>query len=84
MHNNAIIQVLELMEAFIMSVETPARDRNTREDNRGTRWLGLICGPNKDFALEYQVLNWVLVTSALHGYFTDGREFFASYPITGG
>ncbi len=32
-----------------------------------TRWIALICGPNKDFALEYQVLNWVLVTSAFMG-----------------
>jgi len=27
----------------------------------------LLCGHNKDFALEYQVLNWVLVSSAFIG-----------------
>ena len=57
-----------------------ALDWNETEESRTTRWLGMICGRSQDFALEYQVLNWVLVTSALMGVLLTAENFLLRIP----
>lgn len=37
------------------------------KESRSTQWLSWTCGRPSEFDLEFQVLNWVLITSALMG-----------------
>ena len=50
-------------------------------ENRITRWLSLICGHTSHFELEYQVLNWVLVTSAFMGVLLTVENFILRIPF---
>lgn len=65
-----------------MPFNNPAlpHDWNEVQGNRSARWISLICGPNQDFALEYQVLNWVLVTSAFMGVLLTVENFILLIP----
>ncbi len=46
-----------------------------------TQWLYFICGTTGDFALEYQVLNWVLVTSAFMGVLLTVENIMLQIPF---
>jgi len=49
-------------------------------ENYITKWLSLICGHTSHFELEYQVLNWVLVTSALMGILLTIENYILRIP----
>lgn len=49
-------------------------------ENHVKRWLTLICGDTSHFELEYQVLNWVLITSALMGILLTVENYILRIP----
>jgi hypothetical protein len=57
-----------------------AHEHDTIHENHVARWLTLICGDTSHFELEFQVLNWVLVTSALMGILLTVENFFLRIP----
>jgi len=50
------------------------------KESAGARWLGRICGQPGEFKLEFQVLNWVLVTSAFMGILLTIENFILGIP----
>ena len=57
-----------------------AYENDSFHGNTITRWLSLICGDASHFELEYQVLNWVLVTSAIMGILLTLENFILQIP----
>lgn len=51
-----------------------------KHDNTITRWLSLICGDALNFELEYQVLDWVLVTTAFMGILLTAENIILQIP----